>query len=89
MCNYVLTEEQLSDNGYPRPTGEVGVATIDRGDATPPVIERVGESAMRHLCCRCNKPFVIYHDGKYQSLEECFYHYGRLVKSRGEWRAGV
>lgn len=83
MNKYVLSKDQLVDNGYPRPTAQVGVASINRGGATPPVIERVGENAQRHYCCRCNKPFVIYNDGQYQSLEECFYHYGRLVKSRG------
>ena len=39
--------------------------------------------AMRHRCCRCNKPFIIYNSGQYQTVEECVYHYGRLIKSTG------
>ena len=38
---------------------------------------------MRHRCCRCGKPFIIYNDGQYQTVEDCVYHYGRLVKTRG------
>ena len=86
MAHYLLSEEQLTDNGYPRPTQEVGVVSINRGDARPPVIERVGENAKRHLCSRCGKPFVIYNDGKYQTVVECSYHYGRLIKRKGECR---
>ena len=86
MINYLLSEDQLVDNGYPRPTEEVGVASIDRGDTKPPVIEPVGESAKRHLCCRCRKSFVIFENGRYQTVDGCSYHYGRLVKRRGEGR---
>lgn len=38
---------------------------------------------MRHRCCRCGKPFIIYQDGQYQTVEDCIYHYGRLIKTRG------
>ena len=86
MCNYLLTGEQLSDNGYPRPTSELGVASIDRGDATPPDIQPVRSNAKRHRCCRCQKQFIIYNDGKYQTVEGCIHHYGRLVKSKGEYK---
>jgi len=41
--------------------------------------------AMRHCCCRCSKPFIIYNSGQYQTVEECVYHYGRLIKSRGRY----
>ena len=30
MHSYLLTEEQLVENGYPRPTGDPGVASIVR-----------------------------------------------------------
>ena len=80
---YLLTEDQLVENGYPRPMEEVGVASINRGGGTPPIIESVGSNAVRHRCCRCNKPFIIYNHGQYQTVEECVYHYGRLVKMKG------
>jgi len=30
MHSYLLTEEQLVENGYPRPTSDIGVASIVR-----------------------------------------------------------
>ena len=38
---------------------------------------------MRHFCCRCGKGFIVYNEGEYQSVEECVYHFGRLIKSKG------
>ena len=86
MQNYVLTEEQLRENGYPRPTGQAGQATIHR-DSQQAVgeIRAVGPNAMEHRCCRCSKMFIIYNSGQYQRVEECVHHYGRLVKNKGGW----
>ena len=84
MWNYLLTEDQLTDNGYPRPTSLRGVASIKREGLTTPKVEPVGPNAMKHECCRCRKSFIIYNDGQYQTVESCSYHYGRPFKSKGE-----
>ena len=43
-------------------------------------------AAVRYVCSRCHKPYIVYNDGGYQTVEECVYHYGRLYKSRGKER---
>ena len=51
MRAYVLTEDQLVENGYPRPTAEEGVATIHwREGEAPPEIQPVGPNGqLNHL----------------------------------------
>lgn len=83
MQKYLLTEDQLTDNGYPRPTPKWGVASIRREDLPQAKVVPVGPNALRHLCARCKQPFIIYNDGQYQTVESCSYHYGRPYKSRG------
>ena len=86
MQNYVLSEDQLRENSYPRPTAKAGEATIHRDSSQQSSeIRPVGPNAMEHRCCRCSKMFVIYNSGQYQRVEECVYHYGRLVKNKGGW----
>ena len=88
MKTYLLSEDQLRDNGYPRPTSRLGEATIHRGEASTSQaneIRTVGPNAMEHRCCRCGKRFIIYNSGQYQRVEECIYHYGRLFKNKGGW----
>ena len=84
MKSYLLTEDQLRDNGYPRSTSRQGEASIQRELAQSDQIHPVGPNAMQHRCSRCGKPFIIYNSGQYQSLDECIYHYGKLIKNRGE-----
>ena len=43
MSTHILTEEQLVENSYPRPTAEEGVAVIHwREGDVPPEIQPVG-----------------------------------------------
>ena len=84
MWKYVLTEEQLLECGYPRPTGKSGVAAINREGRTIAKIEPVGPNAMKHECCRCHKPFIIYNNGQYQTVETCSYHFGKAFKFKGQ-----
>ncbi len=85
MWKYVLTEDQLYQCGYPRSTDKAGVAAINRetGHAVAK-IESVGPNAMKHECCRCHNPFIIYNNGQYQTVETCSYHYGRAFKFKGQ-----
>ena len=88
MWSYTLTADQLYDNGYPRPTPEEGVAFLNREGDTIWKVQRVGPNAVRHECCRCRTPFIIYNDGQYQTVESCSYHYGRPYKNRGKLPVG-
>ena len=40
--------------------------------------------AERHHCCRCGQPFLVYEKGRYQDVDECVYHYGKIRKYRGK-----
>ena len=44
LLEYSLSEEQLTSNGYPRPTDEVGVASLKTESSTRSQIEPVGEN---------------------------------------------
>ncbi len=85
MWSYLLTEEQLQENRYPRLTSKEGVAFINLEGEVTYKMEPVGPNAVRHECCRCRKPFIIYNSGQYQAVESCSYHYGRAFKYRGQW----
>ena len=85
MKDYLLSEDQLVENGYPRQTSQAGEASIHRDVGSQgSEIRPVGPNAVQHRCCRCSKMFIIYNSGQYQRVEDCIYHYGRLVKNRGE-----
>jgi RNA exonuclease 1 len=88
LSNYLLSEDELVANGYPRPTDSAGMASINIEGRRTSIIEPVNENAVRHYCSRCQKPFLIYNSGGYQSVDECLYHYGRLYKSK-EYGEGI
>lgn len=46
MKSYLLTGQQLVENGYPRPMGTVGVASINWGRDPPPDIQPVGTNGI-------------------------------------------
>ena len=46
MHSYLLTEEQLVENGYPRPTGDPGVASIVRKPDDVSDIKAVGPNGI-------------------------------------------
>lgn len=50
MSHYLLTEEQLAENGYPRPTEEVGMASINWGNSATPDIQPVGPNGRYTVC---------------------------------------
>ena len=79
----MLTEDQLHECGYPRPTEEDGVATINHGDRVPAKIVPVGPNTMKHECCRCHKSFNIFNGGQYQTIENCSFHFGKAFKMKG------
>lgn len=128
LREYLLTLEQLKENGYPfphpqRPGGAV-IFTADekkpkdceltwtkptsRGGELPRIARcRHGQgqvdlqstsTAVSHLltlflfppaascriCCRCGTEYLVSSSGRCVRDEECYYHWGRLRRNRGE-----
>ena len=85
---YLLTEEQLIENGYPIKTSIAGVAELKvTPSSTAP--QAINPDAKRHFCSRCGKGFIIMNNGNYMRSEECWYHYGKVFNQKvdGEWIA--
>ena len=71
LKRYILTEDQLEENGYPTPNNLTKALDEDKFDKTD------------RTCDRCNKPFRVDDDGLQIIKEECVYHWGRLQRRRG------
>ncbi|XP_012937712.1 RNA exonuclease 1 homolog, partial [Aplysia californica] len=75
---YVLTEQQLRDNGYPRPdhdaAGKVRFYKTQEQDTLLKDNERV--------CRRCGHRFYVDQDGTSLGWQECVYHYGNAYKKK-------
>lgn len=79
---WVLTEEQLKENGFPRPhpSGDKGRAIIHgQNKQTPP-------KGHIRTCCRCKKEYTVNKKGFPSIKEECIYHPNRKYRVRGEVR---
>ncbi|XP_066198676.1 RNA exonuclease 1 homolog [Saccopteryx leptura] len=83
LKEYLLTEDQLKENGYPfphpkRPGGAVIFTTEEK---TQPK-----DSSCR-VCCRCGTEYLVSPSGRCVREEECYYHWGRLRRNRaaGGW----
>ncbi|XP_072537427.1 RNA exonuclease 1 homolog [Salminus brasiliensis] len=83
LKEYVLTEEQLQEHGYPRPNPErLGHAIIynlpEKNKNTDPFSK---------VCCRCGAEYKINALGSCVRKEECSHHWGRLRRYRvpGGW----
>ena len=50
MHSYLLTEEQLVENGYPRPTGDPRVASIVRKPGDVSDIKPIGSDGINCVC---------------------------------------
>lgn len=80
ISKWVLTEEQLQSNGFPRPhtSGEKGRAIIyGENKKHPP-------KGYLRTCCRCKKEYTVTKKGFATVNEECIYHPNRLYRVRGE-----
>jgi RNA exonuclease 1 len=87
LTPYILTEELLCSNGFPRPhPEEKGVAIMH---VPPGTVRRTPLSPDRkrvlRTCCRCNQGYSVNKNGFQLKEEQCFYHWGRLFQTRGRW----
>ncbi|XP_012660025.1 RNA exonuclease 1 homolog [Otolemur garnettii] len=82
LREYLLTEDQLKENGYPFPHPErPGGAVIFTAEEKKPK-----DSSCR-ICCRCGAEYLVSSSGRCVRDEECYYHWGRLRRNRvaGGW----
>ncbi|NWI60781.1 REXO1 exonuclease, partial [Calyptomena viridis] len=82
LKDYLMTEEQLKENGYPMPHPEkAGRAVLFTAEE-----KKVIDSSCR-ICCRCGTEYMVSASGNCIRREECVHHWGRLRKQRvpGGW----
>ncbi|XP_007952760.1 RNA exonuclease 1 homolog [Orycteropus afer afer] len=82
LKEYLLTEDQLKENGYPFPHPErPGRAVIFTAEEKKP------KDASCRICCRCGTEYLVSSSGRCVRSEECYYHWGRLRRNRvaGGW----
>uniref|UniRef100_A0A8C0H537 Exonuclease domain-containing protein n=1 Tax=Chelonoidis abingdonii TaxID=106734 RepID=A0A8C0H537_CHEAB len=78
LKDYVLTEEQLHENGYPQPNPEKpGSAILGNG-----ITKTAVSDASKRVCCRCGEIYTVTASGKHIRKEECNYHSGRVLKQK-------
>ncbi|NWI90033.1 REXO1 exonuclease, partial [Pitta sordida] len=82
LKDYLMTEEQLKENGYPMPhPDKAGRAVLFTAEE-----KKVPDSSCR-ICCRCGTEYMVSASGNCIRKEECVHHWGRLRKQRvpGGW----
>uniref|UniRef100_A0A2A4JST1 Exonuclease domain-containing protein n=1 Tax=Heliothis virescens TaxID=7102 RepID=A0A2A4JST1_HELVI len=82
IVKWVLTEEQLKQNGFPRPheSGQKGRAIIyGQNKQKPP-------KGFFRTCCRCKKDYMVDKHGFPAAKEDCIYHPNNKYRVRGEAR---
>ena len=86
LTKYILTEEQLMENGFPRPDpdreGMVLMKVEDRQKPDPDKLKIVAGSEDKRLCCRCGAIYRVDKAGLQEEKESCVYHWGRCFRAR-------
>ncbi|XP_047906029.1 exonuclease GOR-like isoform X2 [Anser cygnoides] len=75
LKDYLLTEQQLNENNFPRPNPERNGSAIFHG-----VTKKAVSDNFRKTCCRCGEIFTV-SSGK-RRLKECSYHSGRVLEQK-------
>ncbi|KAJ8305342.1 hypothetical protein KUTeg_015887 [Tegillarca granosa] len=85
LSKYVLTEEQLKENGFPFPSPDNPGSAIfytEKGVQMSQKTASHNPIDYEKVCVRCGKRFIVYPNGKYANEEECTYHWGKAWKKR-------
>ncbi|XP_075787574.1 RNA exonuclease 1 homolog isoform X2 [Pelodiscus sinensis] len=78
LKDYVLTEEQMHENGYPQPNPDKpGSAILGNG-----ITKTAVSDASKRVCCRCGEIYTVTTSGKHIRKEECNYHSGRVLRQK-------
>ncbi|XP_019127923.2 RNA exonuclease 1 homolog [Larimichthys crocea] len=83
LGNYLMTEEQLQENGYPRANPDAaGKAIIFNLPEKKAIADPFNK-----ICCRCGAEYKINANGNCVRKEECSFHWGRLRRHKvaGGW----
>ncbi|KAJ1217855.1 hypothetical protein NDU88_005442 [Pleurodeles waltl] len=78
LKEYLLSEEQLKENGFPRPNPEKPGSVIVHNGLTKNIVT----DALRRVCCRCGEMYAVTSEGKHVRKEECNYHSGKVLRHR-------
>lgn len=82
MKRYILTREQMEENCYPlADPNEKGKAVVKEDPFRPRKAQPT--DPMKRLCDRCNRMYRIDKSGHQLDREDCIYHWGRLIRQRG------
>ncbi|XP_070603168.1 RNA exonuclease 1 homolog [Erythrolamprus reginae] len=82
LKEYVLTEDELKEHGYPLPCPErSGRAVVFAAEE-----KKMTDGSCR-ICCRCGTDYMVSPSGNCVRKEECIHHWGKLRKQRvpGGW----
>ncbi|CAH8874089.1 unnamed protein product [Trichobilharzia szidati] len=85
LTTYLLSEEDLRTNGYPRELTENN--TIVRGKAALFIPQNKQQlygtcKSNERVCCRCGTRFLVDEFGHSLTKGECIYHWGKAVKQK-------
>ncbi|XP_028855712.1 RNA exonuclease 1 homolog [Denticeps clupeoides] len=82
LKEYMMTEEQLHEHGYPRPHPEKAGRAIVYSSTEKKITDPFSK-----VCCRCGAEYKINANGNCVRKEECSHHWGRLRRYRvpGGW----
>ncbi|KAL8623785.1 hypothetical protein ACOMHN_054091 [Nucella lapillus] len=75
LMKYSMTEEQLVQNGYPRPCPDTPGKAVIQGKSYQQTDTLLKDN--ERTCARCGKRFIVNGDGSYVREEECVYHWTR------------
>jgi len=88
MRNFVLSEELLVENGFPRPDPqELGKAVVKIDTTRAPKIT-ISDPDKR-VCDRCKTIYRVDKFGVQVDKQECIYHWGRTFRKRGDRTTGM
>ncbi|XP_012280594.1 RNA exonuclease 1 homolog [Orussus abietinus] len=84
LGKWILTEQQLRDNGYPRPhpdgpTGRAKVYVTNTRNQT--ILSKVPNE---RFCSRCGQTYMVDKTGMAVQQQNCIFHWGRKFTIRGE-----
>ncbi|XP_060072310.1 RNA exonuclease 1 homolog [Ylistrum balloti] len=83
LTRYILTDEQMKENGFPRPSPTVSGSAIFHVEPRKKInVQSSKPTNYEKLCVRCGKIFTVYPNGTYATKEECSYHWGKAWKKR-------